>query len=567
MWLSDAVISCIQRAVLIGTKYSSVRSPAPNGRYRVPAPNALTKLFAFCADRPARSALPIESPLRRRPPRSTTNNNLLFQGTANPDGPGTTSLGGCSSPIPGVARPPSIIPHSILRTPFARSIEDLALAASLPWTKIPLLPGAGGLVPKLHHVRIHTTGPNQSAVRNRIRSTTGRSKKTNRESDSRLEPRLEPRKSPMKTNKNKNKRQASSSSDEGATCSDSTVVGSDSESENSNISFTLVEGKNKRALRKALKKAKTQTTSTAPVESTRNPVSASTQAVTAKTAPRTGAKPTAPPRPKLPPPIFLRKGANFLQISADCTRLRINYSKAVRTADDGIKIHCPNVETFRSLNKYLVEFKVQFHTYALEEERKLKAVIRSNPTDFPVDEIQADLCGQGFPVHSVHRLCRRDGSPLWLVLAVLPRTEEAKNIFNNLNMVCASRANPNRPKSARSSPRDLNNFPDLAKQTNPGCRLSPASNPWVNQSHAATKGSGTVGEAVRREPPVSLPASATAGTSSFGDDIQTVMSILRAVKSSEISEFARDFRACSNVEEKLMVLVRYHHLMVKLESI
>ncbi|GBP39837.1 hypothetical protein EVAR_29067_1 [Eumeta japonica] len=56
------------------------------------------------------------------------------------------------------------------------------------------------------------------------------------------------------------------------------------------------------------------------------------------------------PRPKLPPPIFLRKGANFLQISADCTRLRINYSKAVRTADDGIKIHCPAVETFRSLN-------------------------------------------------------------------------------------------------------------------------------------------------------------------------------------------------------------------------
>ncbi|GBP88723.1 hypothetical protein EVAR_60659_1 [Eumeta japonica] len=44
-----------------------------------------------------------------------------LQGTANPDGPGTTGLGGCSSPIPGVARPPSIISHSILGTPFARS--------------------------------------------------------------------------------------------------------------------------------------------------------------------------------------------------------------------------------------------------------------------------------------------------------------------------------------------------------------------------------------------------------------------------------------------------------------
>ncbi|GBP06023.1 hypothetical protein EVAR_3269_1 [Eumeta japonica] len=257
--------------------------------------------------------------------------------------------------------------------------------------------------------------------------------------------------SPMKTNKHKNKRQASSSSDKGAMCSDSTVVGSDSESENSNTSFTLVEGKNKGALRKALKKAKVARDqpemdidpSSGPdllygfmgfspgPRGSKGPsvksISASTQAVTDKTAPRTGAKPTAPPRPKLPPPIFLHKGANFLQISTDYTCLRINYSKAVRTADDGIKIHCPDVETFRSLNKYLVDFKVQFHighTYALEEERKLKAVIRSIPTDFPVDEIQADLCGQGFPVHSVHRLCHRDGSPLWLVLAVLPRTKE-----------------------------------------------------------------------------------------------------------------------------------------------
>ncbi|GBP51753.1 Nucleic-acid-binding protein from transposon X-element [Eumeta japonica] len=191
--------------------------------------------------------------------------------------------------------------------------------------------------------------------------------------------------SPMKTNKNKNKRQASTSSDEGATCSDSTVVGSDSVSENSNISFTLVECKNKRALRKALKKAKV-----------------------ARNQPEMDIDPSSAPTSR----------AN----DAKPSPAAIQQTQTKSTAP-----------TFR---KYLVEFKVQFHTYALEEERKLKAVIRGIPTDFPVDEIQADLCGQGFPVHSVHRLCRRDGSPLWLVLVVLPRTEEAKNIFNNPNMVC-----------------------------------------------------------------------------------------------------------------------------------
>ncbi|GBP20958.1 hypothetical protein EVAR_9529_1 [Eumeta japonica] len=134
-----------------------------------------------------------------------------------------------------------------------------------------------------------------------------------------------------------------------------------------------------------------------------------------------------------------------------------------------------------------------------------------------------------------------------------------------------NRPNPNRPKSRPvAPPRDLNNFPDLAgNKPTPAAasRPSPTRGVKPKPTLPPRAAPGPSGEAVRREPPVSLPASATAGTTSFGDDIQTVMSILRAVKSSEISEFARDFRACSNVEEKLMVLVRYHHLMVKLESI
>ncbi|GBP63603.1 Nucleic-acid-binding protein from transposon X-element [Eumeta japonica] len=199
----------------------------------------------------------------------------------------------------------------------------------------------------------------------------------------------------MKTNKNKNKRQASSSSDEGATCSDSTVVGSDSESENTGDGHRPIIGAHIPCKRcKALPAAvqQTQTTSTASVESTRNPVSASTQAVTAK--PLLGRVPSPPHLLGLnclhP---FLRKGANFLQISADCTRLRINPVKPSAPPTTALKFTAQTRNPSRPLRP-------------------------------------------GLPVHSVHRLCRRDGSPLWLVLAVLPRTEEAKNIFNNLNMVC-----------------------------------------------------------------------------------------------------------------------------------
>ncbi|GBP55085.1 hypothetical protein EVAR_46382_1 [Eumeta japonica] len=121
-------------------------------------------------------------------------------------------------------------------------------------------------------------------------------------------------------------------------------------------------------------------------------------------------------------------------------------------------------------------------------------------------------------------------------------------------------SNSNRPKNGPAAPPwDLINFPDLAgNKSTPSVTTSrPAStpaNPWVKTmlTMSSRAAPGPPREADRRAPPVSPPVSATAGTSSFGDDIQTVMAILRA---------------CRNVEEKLSVLVKYYHLMVKLESI
>ncbi|GBP88541.1 RNA-directed DNA polymerase from mobile element jockey [Eumeta japonica] len=274
--------------------------------------------------------------------------------------------------------------------------------------------------------------------------------------------------------------------------------------------------------------------------------------------------------------------------------------------------------------KYLIDTKVKFHTYALEEERKLKAVIRGIPADFETDDIKSDFLEQGFPVQSVHRLCRRDGSPLWLVLAVLPKIDEAKLIFGNLSKVAVcqalgsklcvigeaqanataasgnARALANQvkslnvlivanyrgcPKAPKFSPpkqykrRENNrpsrapegllqndeNFPELkakpSRSATAAFRSAPAppSNPW-GRNQPSRAAHEPPRESARRAPP-SRPATAAVCPSSFGDDIQTVMTVLRAVSSTEISQFARDIRACRNMDEKLLVLVRYHHLM------
>ncbi|GBP95472.1 Nucleic-acid-binding protein from transposon X-element [Eumeta japonica] len=129
------------------------------------------------------------------------------------------------------------------------------------------------------------------------------------------------------------------------------------------------------------------------------------------------------------------------------------------------------------------------------------------------------------------------------------------------------RPNFKRPSTTPSAPpRNLQNFPALAVKKSapmgaisraaPSAPSAPFSNPWgKNQQpqppRAATR--GPQGETAQRTP----PAFASAGPSSFGDDIQTVMSVLRAVSSSEIAEFASQLRACRNVEEKLLVLVRW----------
>ncbi|GBP83603.1 hypothetical protein EVAR_61217_1 [Eumeta japonica] len=393
--------------------------------------------------------------------------------------------------------------------------------------------------------------------------------------------------SPSKGNKRR-KRRASSRSDDKTSSSnntDSTIVGTDDESDSNksaqsdkvtkvDSSFTLVKGKNKRAIQKALKKSKLYGSppfTRMDVDATSAAASTSPNSANSQSEAQGSTIARRPSQPVVDDQDSPR---------TDCTRLRINYAKAVHTADDGIKIICPDVETFRNLNKYLVENKVQFHTYALEEERKLKVVIRGIPANFSTEDIQTDLRSQGFPVHTVYRLCRRDGSPLWLVLAVLPRTEEARLISKKLRHVCGlsgiqveaphkecprTRKSGVKPSCVNCGQEHTANYRECPKapkfishnrpNSNRPKTSTPAINPWGNKKPAQSPKSVPAPPkgADRRAFLAPSPATAIVGPSSFEEDIQTVMAVLRAVSSAEISDFAREFRACRNTEGKLSV--------------
>ncbi|GBP32092.1 hypothetical protein EVAR_80858_1 [Eumeta japonica] len=242
-------------------------------------------------------------------------------------------------------------------------------------------------------------------------------------------------------------------------------------------------------------------------------------------------------------------------------------------------------------------------------------------------------------VHVCGSLLRpRDGSPLWLVLAVLPRTEEARSIFANLSKVCGlsgirveaprnrrpwpvsplPAVRPRRRKLSRGpslremfgpaldqgvpalviQARSLNvlivasnirlqrvpestkirppkqkrtinnrpsraseglirndaNFPELrAKPTRDAPAAfrpapAPPTNPWTTRTAQPPSATSRPLREAQRSPPVPPPVSATAGSSSFGDDIQTVMAVLarfrarRSPSSRASSEHAATWR-------------------------
>ncbi|KAA5621919.1 hypothetical protein F3H11_32070, partial [Pseudomonas aeruginosa] len=103
----------------------------------------------------------------------------------------------------------------------------------------------------------------------------------------------------------------------------------------------------------------------------------------------------------------------------------------------GIQIKVRTSDDHRALSSYLRKERISFHTYTLQEERELRAVIRGIPKELDAELVKADLLEQGLPVNSVHRMhTGRGREPYNMVLVALQPTPEGKQIFN-IRTVCS----------------------------------------------------------------------------------------------------------------------------------
>ncbi|GBP90761.1 hypothetical protein EVAR_99474_1 [Eumeta japonica] len=150
---------------------------------------------------------------------------------------------------------------------------------------------------------------------------------------------------------------------------------------------------------------------------------------------KAGIKPSPPPKTKPPPPMNFRYHCKRSLVAAECTRLHFNFTK-VQNTKSGIKIIVAFIGDFRNLNRYLIQNNLFFKTFAFEEERKIKTVIKGISTELDLDYMKEDLLRQGYPIPAVHRLYRRDNIALGMVLAILERSDRAKEIFKELGNIC-----------------------------------------------------------------------------------------------------------------------------------
>lgn len=192
----------------------------------------------------------------------------------------------------------------------------------------------------------------------------------------------------------------------------------------SDSEFTLVQGKRKRSSKKVRPSQAPPAKLPAGVWAAPEPSPASSHPPPTPAASAPGKK----ERP--PPPIFLRQKEKWDKVCSVCRTRNIAFTHA-RSTRDGIKITVSTSTDHRRLTSFLREEGIGFHTYALEDERVLRVVIRGIPAEQDIESVKKDLLAQNFPVRAVHRIISsRLKKACNLVLVILDPTPEGKAIFD-----------------------------------------------------------------------------------------------------------------------------------------
>ncbi|GBN30813.1 hypothetical protein AVEN_125638-1 [Araneus ventricosus] len=126
------------------------------------------------------------------------------------------------------------------------------------------------------------------------------------------------------------------------------------------------------------------------------------------------------------PPIIIDQATNTKALLSEFNQLTGTLITG-RCMGGKLKIFPTTAEAHRAIRRFVDQNKLKAHTYEPPEEKQLKTVIRGLPSDFPIQDIDAELKRYGFSPVYIAPLKHRNFNSNPLFLVILPKNEASKN--------------------------------------------------------------------------------------------------------------------------------------------
>lgn len=144
------------------------------------------------------------------------------------------------------------------------------------------------------------------------------------------------------------------------------------------------------------------------------------------TSPATKTKTEEDRKPKIAP-IIITDTTKWIQASQLMKNKKISSTKC-KLIQTGIQVDPATEDDYRKLSKVLKDEQVQFYTYQLRSEKKLKVVLRGITQEISEEMIKEDLRERDYPIEKIVRMKGKNGLPAPLVLIEINR--DYKSIYN-----------------------------------------------------------------------------------------------------------------------------------------
>lgn len=138
---------------------------------------------------------------------------------------------------------------------------------------------------------------------------------------------------------------------------------------------------------------------------------------------------------KPPPPIFIRRVVDYTEVCTKLIELVGVDNFFCKSTADRLKMKTANVESYRALIRYLKDENAEYHSYQLNEDKPVRAVIRNLHPPTRIELIKEELEFHLFAVRRAtnvhHRTTKLPLSLFFVDLEPSPKSNEILLLYGN----------------------------------------------------------------------------------------------------------------------------------------